>query len=123
MTSWTAHLKAGRQPVLVREGWSWLAFILGPIWLAFQRAWIPALLLAAILVLSGTLPPLPARGPVNIALLFLNGLLGRDLVRWSLARRGYLLAHVLAARDEEAALGRLLHYRPDVAAGLAGLLR
>jgi hypothetical protein len=36
------------------------------------------------------------------------------MVRWSLARRGFLLAHVLAARTEDEALARLLDRRPDL---------
>lgn len=123
MRGWTAHLKPGRQPVLVPEAWSWRAFLFGPVWLAAQHAWIPAVLQAALLVLVAVLLPAPARAVGIAALAVLAGLLGQDLVRWSLERRGYHLAHVLAARDEEAALGRLLTYRPDVAAGMAGLLR
>ena len=123
MKGWTAHLKPGRQPVLVREGWSWGAFAFGPLWLARQRAWIPAVVYGALLVVAFGLVPPPARGVAAWTLAVLAGLLGQDMVRWSLERRGYHLAHVLSARDEETALGRLLSYRPDVAAGMAGLLR
>ena len=56
-----------------------------------------------------------------MALSVLAGVMGRDLVRWSLERRGYAMVHVLAARDEDGALARLLTYRPDIAAGMAGL--
>ena len=49
-------------------------------------------------------------------------MLGRDILRWSLDRRGYTLAHVLAARDEEAALARLLTYRPEIAVQVAETL-
>ena len=46
----------------------------------------------------------------------LSGLLARDALRWSLERRGYLLAEVVVARDPEAALARLLHARADLRA-------
>ena len=59
---------------------------------------------------------------VVVAIAVLAGLVGRDGVRWALEWRGYTLAHVLAARDEDAALARLLTYRPDVASDLAMLL-
>jgi hypothetical protein len=44
------------------------------------------------------------------------GLTGNDLRRWALEHRGYLLAHVLAARDRDEALTRLLVIRPDLVA-------
>ena len=123
MNAYTAHLKPGRDPVLLKEGWSWGAFLFGPLWLLAQRAWIPAALDAALLVLVAALLPPPARPVVAFALSVLAGLLGRDLVRWSLERRGYVLGHVLAARDEEGALGRLLTFRPDLAGSMAERLR
>ena len=51
------------------------------------------------------LAPPGLRPPLMLGVAVLTGLLGRDMVRWSLARRGYVLAHVLAARDEEQRLG------------------
>jgi hypothetical protein len=67
-------------------------------------------------VLATALPG--AMGPVAaVAVAWAVGLCGRDMVRWALGRRGFLLAHVIAGRDEEAALARLLAARPDLAAG------
>ena len=115
MRTYTVHLKPAREPVLVREGWSWWAFLLGPFWLLAQRAWIPGVVSLALSISLAALAPAPAQPVLALGLGVLTGLLGRDLVRWSLERRGYLLAHVLAARDEEGALGRLLAARPDLA--------
>lgn len=114
MKSWTVHLKPDRPPVLLREGWSWGAFVFGPFWLLVRRAWLPAVLWLAFSVLLAVLAPGGARPVLAFALSVLAGLLGWDLVRWSLLRRGYGLVHVLAARDEEAALARLLAARPDL---------
>ena len=44
MKFWTAHIRAGAAPELVREGFSWGALIFGPLWLAAHRAWIAAVL-------------------------------------------------------------------------------
>ena len=123
MRAYTAHLKSGRHPILLREGWSWGAFLFGPLWLLYQRAWIPALLEAALLILVNVAIRPPAQQVVGFAVAVLAGLLGWDLVRWSLERRGFILAHVVAARDEEGALSRLLDHRPEVAASTAELLR
>ena len=102
--------------MLVKEGFSWGAFLFGWIWLVFHRAWIPGLLAFAAGILIGVLTGAGARVFLETGLALLLGLTGRDLVRWSLARRGYTLAHVLAARDSDSALARLLTGRPDLAA-------
>ena len=121
MNAYTAHLKPGRDPILVKEAFSWGAFLLGPLWFTIHRAWIPAAVhLFLIIALARFLPP--RFGPVLLGLALVAGLLGRDILRWSLDRRGYTLAHVLAARDEDTALGRLLTFRPEIAAQVAGAL-
>ena len=114
MRIWTAHTRPGFAPVLVREGFSLGALVLGPFWLFLQRAWLPGLLMLVADVLLSVLVPGPAGAVVSLALSVLLGLFGRDLVRSSLARRGFAEAHVLAARDEDAALARLLAARPDL---------
>ena len=116
MRTWTVHLKPDAQPVLVREGWSWGAFLFGPFWLLFQRAWLPGGAVLALTLILAAAARQPTQALLSLALGVLLGLLGRDLVRWSLQRRGYRLAHVLAERDEEGALGRLLAVRTDLAA-------
>ena len=114
MRTYTAHVEALRPPVLIPEGWSWGAAIFGPLWLLAHRAWIPAALWLACWGLIVGLAPGRLGAPLLFGLFLISGLLGRDAVRWSLARRGYVLAHVLAARDRDAALARLLAARPDL---------
>jgi hypothetical protein len=113
---WTAHTRPHRAPVLVREAFSWGALVFGPLWLLAHRAWIAGVLLLCLGIAVAVLVP-PATGvPLLLAIAWAQGLYGRDLVRWSLARRGFLLAHVIAARDADAALARLLDRRPDLIA-------
>ena len=119
MTFWTAHLAPDREPVLLRDGFSWGAFLFGPLWLLLHRAWIPAAIAFAATVLIAALVPEPAQTVLTLGLMLLLGLSGRDLRAWSLERRGFLLAHVLTARTEADALARLLTNRPDVAARMA----
>jgi len=121
--TYTAHLKPGRPPILVRESWSWGAALFGPLWLLANRAWIPAIIDLAAIVVIAALVPDRLQFPALLGLALLLGLLGRDLVRWSLERRGYFLTHVLAARDEEGALGRLLTARTDLVQSYAEQLR
>ena len=115
MRFWTAHLRAGKTPILVREGFSWGAFFFGPLWLLVHRAYIPAVLALAAGVLIGGLTSGGEASALSVLLALALGFYGRDLVRFSLDRRGYTLAHLVAARDADAALARLLERRPDLA--------
>ncbi len=114
MRIFTAHAHAGRPPVLVREGFSWGAFILGPFWLLAHGAWVPGVLALCVWIAVAALVPAPFAVSVLFALAWALGLFGRDLRRWSLANAGYVLVHVIAAPDEDAALARLLDRRPDL---------
>jgi Protein of unknown function (DUF2628) len=111
---WTAHVRQGTAPVLVREGFSWGALLFGPLWLAVHRAWIPAVLTAVATVLILFLATDALSALLLTALVLSLGLSGQDLRRWSLDHRGYLLAQVVAARSEVDALERLLSRRPDL---------
>lgn len=117
MRTYTAHLRERSTPVLVREGFSIAAALLGPAWLLAQRAWIAGVLSLCAWV-AAMLLPTPAVGIAALALVWMQGVFGRDLLRWSLSRRGYRMEHVLAARDEDGALARLLAARPDLTASL-----
>lgn len=124
MRFWTAHIaqwpKPTRAPVLLREGFSLWAMLFGPLWLLAWRAWIPAVLVFCAEVALGLLTAGSVRVVASWGLAWLIGLSGRDMVRWSLARRGYTLAHVVAARNADAALARLIETRPDLAGAIAG---
>ncbi len=115
MSIYTAHLRPDRAPVLVREGFSFGAFLFGPLWLALHRAWIPAILflIASAMIVTRAAPPVST--VLLLGEMMLLGLSGRDLVRWSLGRRGYVLAHAVVARNTDAALLRLLDARTDLA--------
>jgi hypothetical protein len=113
---YTAHTCPRRPPVLLREGFAWGALVFGPLWLLAHRAWIAG----ALALCAGVLIAAVARGGVAAVLLlglaWLLGLFGQDLRRWSLARQGFTLVHVVAAVDRDSALARLLDRRPDLIA-------
>jgi Protein of unknown function (DUF2628) len=114
MKAYTAHLRRGAVPVLIAEGFSWGALLFGGLWLLAQRAWIPGVLALAAAVLIGVLTAPPAEPVLEIGLAILLGLTGRDLWRWSLSLRGYVMAHVVTAQSMDVALARLLTLRPDL---------
>lgn len=119
MKVYTAHLRAGRMPHLVREGFSLGAFLFGPLWLFAHRGWIAGIIalamLLGILSLGSALPGSAAPGLLLIAYAVLLGCSGRDLQRWSLGRRGFAETYVVAGRNAEAAYGRLLARDPALA--------
>jgi hypothetical protein len=112
MNLFTSHTRpngpADEPPVLVREGFSWGACIFGALWLVAWRAWLPALLTFAVAVLVGALGRAVESAAPLLGLALLQGLLCPDLLRWSLARRGYVAGPVVAGPGREAALLRLL---------------
>jgi Protein of unknown function (DUF2628) len=102
MAIFTVHIpaaRAGEAPsaekiVLLRDGFSVPATLLGPFWLAWNRAWIPAIgwtaLLASIAFAGVKLgASSETLSLVNTALALLLGFEGSRLVAWSLARRHY----------------------------------
>lgn len=114
MKIWTAHEKPNVPPVLLREGFSFGALVFGPLWLATHRAWLPAgaAFVLSLLILLLTDPPASIVLILGLALLL--GLSGWDLVRWSIARRGFLESNVVTGQNEDAASHRLLDARPDL---------
>jgi hypothetical protein len=114
MKVWTAHEKPDASPVLVREGFSFGALFFGPIWLAAHRAWLPAGAMVLLTLLILLLTHSPASIMLVLGLALLAGFSGRDLVRWSVTRRGYLETTVITGRNQYDARARLLEARPDL---------
>ncbi len=122
MRIYTSHLRQGETPMLVREGFSWTGFLFGFLYLAVHRAWVPAALnLAALILLAALCDAINAPAPL-LGLAILQGLFARDLCRWGLSRRGYATGPVVFAADPDQAFARLLGARPDLLPRVAGPL-
>ena len=94
---------------LALQGFSWLALLFGPWWLAFHRLWRALLgwIVATVALTVGgyALGAPPAAVYVGQALIALwLGLQGADLRSAALARSGRPLVDIVAAADEDAAL-------------------
>ena len=97
-----------REAALVPEGFCWPAALFTVFWALYHRLWGWALALAAI---GGSLGGVAAwahldpavSAAVQAGYLALVGFHANDWRRRRLARRGYLLADVVAARDFRAA--------------------
>ena len=124
MRLYTLHAREARgdgdrpRTRLVREGASLWAFVFGPLWLAARGLWLAFLgTLVAFVALALAVPAAlaPAAG---IAFQLLFALHARDLERWTLRRRGYATAGVVAGADDDDALLRALAARPNLAPGV-----
>ncbi len=94
--------------VLVKEGFSWLAFLVAPLWALHHRQWLGLVAYAVALTLLGLAAQGAALGEAAQSVLarglaLLVGASANDWRRRTLAREGYGLAGVVAAPDLEAA--------------------
>ncbi len=86
----------------MREGFSFWAFILAPVWLLLNRLWLPALVyimaVSAMQEIGERMGLSPATmGIVQIGLQFWLGCTAYDIQRWVLAQRGYKPCAIIAA--------------------------
>jgi hypothetical protein len=101
---------------LVREGFTFFAFLLGPIWFAWKRAWLGAavtiagiLSITALFVAVGAAPG--ALAAAIIAFMLLMGLEAPEFIRRALVRRGYQVADVVVCNNWNEAEVRFLARR------------
>jgi hypothetical protein len=104
------------EPVLIREGFAFWAFVFGPFWALWHRLWLVALLLIVLNLAVASLPALAGigeaeAGAAQLGLILLTGLFARDLRRWTLARRGWALTAVVCADDSRVAEWRYFDAR------------
>jgi Protein of unknown function (DUF2628) len=88
--------------VFVAENFSWGAFVFTTFWALWNRMWIVAVVLFALLAMSSALP-IPLQFVFSTCLSFLLGFHGNDLLGWSLARRGYAEIGLATGGNLEAA--------------------
>ncbi len=110
---YTAHVNdAAADPadalVLVREGFSVAAFLIGLPWLLYRRLWFAAACYIGLWVALGMWTMVLGMHPVTAMCiqLFLQLMLGfhaRDLERLKLSRRGWRFAGIVVAENDLAA--------------------
>lgn len=130
MTTFTLHLPRDARPSdpaaldeaeLVKDTFSWGAFFFTFLWFFFHRLWLAGLGILVLVIAFGSLMQVlnvhPAAGTVaGLLLQALIGLEANSLRRWTLSRRGLVLADVVTASDrdeaEAKAFARWLDQRP-----------
>ena len=91
---------------LIKEGFSWVAFFLGPIWALWHRLWIIALIVLTgyfLINLGGNFLDLGSKTILiaQFTFSFCLGLWGNDCRRWNLMRQGYVLRTVVTGSKFE----------------------
>ena len=94
---YTVHRKGERGLRVVADRFSWLALLLLPVWLIWERLWLTALALAVLLVAVALLAPL-AVSPVLYGAGAIAAFEGASLIRAELALRGWREAAAVEAR-------------------------
>jgi len=93
---------------VISDRFGWLAFLFGPIWLAWHRLWwglLAYVLAVAMLVLAARTLQLSAGAAILVLLIMaiFIGLEGGALRDFALTRRGYRIADLISAPSREAA--------------------
>lgn len=105
--------KPDRDMVLVKEGFSWPAFLMPPLWALWSRMWWEALALFAVIALfawgleAGGVPEHLSQVSM-LALVIAIGMIGNDLKRWSLSQRGFSEVATIGAKNADEAERRFL---------------
>ena len=128
MKVFTVHTRRGgldpdRDIVLVKEGFSWPAFFFSFAWALWCRFWLVALGIFLIEVaVNAALAALGAdpasQAAISLGLAAAIGLVGNDLKRWSLWRRGYIESDIITGEGGDAAERRFFERHPEIAAEL-----
>lgn len=121
MRVYTVHVppysSRDREPILIKEGFSWLAFLFGFLWALYHRLWLAAAGIAIAYVVAGALMDAIGldgltQAIVTLAIAFVIGAHGNDWWRRKLARMGARDEGVVAARTIDEALRRYLDAEP-----------
>lgn len=104
MKIYTVHIRPGdaqaqERPVFVREGFSVWAFAFPFFWTLYQRLWLHAIMIAALMTALGQAHHAQLLSEAGMIVLMLVvhavvGFHGHDWLRNRLARRGYIIADI-----------------------------
>ena len=107
---YTVHIdpsqeRSAEKAVFIREGFSLFAFLFGTIWALYNRLWLVAIIVTAVLIalttadhkdwLSGQTVMI-----LNFAFTLIIGLSANDLRRAALGRKGYITSDVVVSDSE-----------------------
>ena len=95
-------MRDAERVTFVRDGFSWPAFLIPFVWLLWHRMWLVLVLWIAIVVIvqwGASLLGEPAPLVAALAIALVMGFEASSLRRWTLERRGFRFAGVVAGTD------------------------
>jgi Protein of unknown function (DUF2628) len=109
--------KGADRTIMVKEGFSWPAFLIALPWLLWHRMWIVLVLYLALVLGLGALSefgqlPDQVTTVVSFVIALILGFEGNGLLRWTLRRRGYEEIGEVAAETPAAAEMRFFESEP-----------
>lgn len=128
MRLYSVHLRRhgldpDRDIVLIKEGFSWPAFLFSFLWGLWHRLWLAsaAIFLAVAAVTAAIYwlrPDALSQAALSLGLGVIVGTLGNDLRRRKLTRLGFAFAGAVSGDDPDQALRRYLDNQPALATDL-----
>ncbi len=117
-------LDPDRDIVVVKEGFCWPAFFFSLVWAIWCRLWLVALAIFIVETLVNVImawlnASVTAQTVISLGLALIIGVIGNDLRRWSLDRRGFVQSDIVAASDGDAAEHRFFERHPQLTADYA----
>ena len=122
MRVYTVHCRPGsREPdadvSLVKEGFSWPAFLIPPLWLLYQRLWAALFAVIVVGLLLDIGLDLVGADPITVfvagaGLSFFIGFCANDWHRRKLVRLGRPMVGIVAAGDHDGAMRRYFDMHP-----------
>lgn len=107
---YTVHINpnqphAGEKPIFIREGFNIIAFLFGVFWALYNRMWLEAFVIFAVLFSISlareyhNLDEITA-GILQFSVNILIGFQANDLRRANLAKRGYIMSDIVVSDNE-----------------------
>ncbi len=98
-------LQRTAQARLIKDGFSFMALVLGPVWMLWNRLWRESFIwFVVILAISAVLVPLnqpqAVSGVLSLLISFYIGLEANDWLRAELERQGFPCVEVVSANNE-----------------------
>jgi hypothetical protein len=111
--------KAALDVVPVKEGFSWPAFVMSPIWALWHGLWFWAAGFTFVNIVSFCFFAIAGGNgfvqiTASLSLALIIGWLANDLKRRSLIRQGFKEKAVLVANNKDIAIARFLMARPNI---------
>lgn len=100
---YTDSSKKNNEPILIKQGFSFIAGFFNFFWALYHKMWLIAIFLMIISFTIGTNSPSFIAYCVNLAILFIFGFFASEIREYYAIKSGYSLSDIILAPSEEEA--------------------